>query len=165
MKTASFIFIALGLCGCATNDLPNYTPYGETRAPKPSNYNPPILTSTEREHTIIGESVFMTPRGMDKISADLKTLAKQHGADAILLSRGAEENRQLQYNVPPSVEYHPQTTYGSGTTTVTSPYGGVVGQANTSGTQTTMVPVAQPGYSGVRNVRVINYVAQFIVFD
>jgi hypothetical protein len=164
MRTVWLIVLAFGLAGCAANDLPPYTPLGAARTPKSDKFDPPIIAGTEREFSIIGESSFATFRGMRKVSADLKTLARQHGADAVILLAGAEENRQVQYNVPPSVDYRPVTTYGSGTTTVTSPYGGVVAQGNYSGTQTSMVPVVEPGYSGVRNVRVINYTAQFIVF-
>src|SRR6266568_5080006 len=106
MRTACLVVLALGLTGCANNDLPNYTPFGVARAPKSDKFDPPIISGTEREHSVIGESRFATSKGMRKISAALKTLARQHGADAIILLAGAEENRQVQYNVPPSVEYH-----------------------------------------------------------
>ncbi len=164
MKPSIACGVLLLLTGCTTF-LPDYIPDAEARAARPTSYDPPILHhAPSRSYIVIGHTSFATWLKRDEIDRALKTLARQHGADAILISQGAEENREVPFTVPTTVEMRSVTTQQTGTATVTGPYGGTV-QGNYAGTQTTSVPVVNPGYSGTQSRRVTNFYAYFIVFN
>lgn len=152
------------LLGCASDIPPIY--YSDTAdkfPPKPNQYDPPIFREKpEKPFRIIGRAGFSSST-FQKISGDLKKLARQQGADAVWVMRISQSNEAIPYNVPPSVEYHPTVTNQTGVVNTYGPYGSPT-TSTYSGTQTSGVTTVTPGYSGVRNIQLISGAAVLIVF-
>ena len=160
--------LAVLLSGCVTGTPPlvNYVSDSAEAFPaKPNKYDPPIFDHrADLSVKVIGHAFFSADSWEKGVSA-LKKLAREHGADAIVIVHTDQTSDVVPYTVPPSVEYHPVTTTETGTLSTTDPYGYPTGTGVYSGTQTSQVPVVNPGYSGVATINLISGIAQFVVFN